>query len=378
MIPFALPDIGPEEIAAVTACLEKGWVTSGMEMAAFEKEMSVWLGGETPVECVALNSATAGLLLALLSLDLQPGDEVLVPALTFVATINTVVQAGGMPVLVDVDSYTYCMSVEDARKKVTKKTKAMVPVHYAGNPCDMVLLGVLAAEWGIKIIEDAAHALGASIVDTKIGAGRSYATVFSFYATKCITTGEGGMLVTRSPKLVKFAKQMRLHGIDRDAFDRYTATSAKWEYDVVATGHKCNMTDLAASMGRVQLKREAEMRWARTDIALIYHQALDGVVGLPDLHSEHAQHLFPVLVEGGSERRAKVIDGMYARGVGASVHFKPLYRLSRYLHLGSPEAFPVTEAFWQGCISLPLYSKMTVDDVGEVVNALREALRASA
>lgn len=361
-IPFALPDITEREIEAVTKAMRANWITTGPVTAAFEQELSDYVGRPT----LALNSATAGLHLALLSLDLQPGDEVIVPAMTFVASVETIVSAGGTPVLCDVDPRTQNTTLGLVRERVTSKTRAIVLVHFAGSPVrELTALVNWCDRYGIKVIEDAAHAFGAK----SVGKFPTYATVWSFYATKCITTAEGGAISTHHEDLLKFVRCNRLHGIDRPVFGRYTSKTPAWEYDVVDVGWKYNMTDMAAAMGRVQLERNEEMLARRREIASVY----DAVFCHLNLHpllqgADSAYHLYPIRVE----RRNAFVQHMFDHGIGVSVHFKPIYRLSAYTSLGKPEDFPGVESYWPHAVSLPIYSKMTKEQVGRVLRAAEE------
>ncbi len=256
-LPFARPDITEAEIEAVAETMRSGWLTTGPNATAFEREFAEFLG--TDAHAVAVNSATAGLHLAFEAIGVGPGDEVLVPTWTFTATAEAVRYLGGDPVLVDVDPATLCIDLADAARKVTDRTVAVAPVHYAGLAVPNAALTAFAARHGLRVVEDAAHAFPTVNEGTLIGAHGHAATVYSFYATKTMTTGEGGMVLTPDPELAARMRTMRLHGINRDVFDRYSSTRPSWHYDVVAPGYKYNLTDTAAAMGRVQLRRTPEM-----------------------------------------------------------------------------------------------------------------------
>jgi dTDP-4-amino-4,6-dideoxygalactose transaminase len=234
-LPFALPDVGEEEIAEVVDALRSGWVTTGPKTRRFETDFVEYLGGG--IEAVAVNSATAGLHLAVEAAGIGPGDEVVTTTHTFTATAEVVRYLGADPVFVDIDPASYCIDVQAIEAAVTPRTRAIMPVHYAGYPCDMDAITTVARRHDLKIIEDAAHALPTLYRERLVGTLDSLATVFSFYATKTITTGEGGMVVTRDPAIARRARLMRLHGIDRDAFDRYTSSRPAWYYEVVAPGY---------------------------------------------------------------------------------------------------------------------------------------------
>lgn len=265
-IPFAKPDIGDAEIAAVVDVLRSGWITTGQKTKEFERRFEMLFGEGTIA--IAVNSATAGLHLALEAIGIGPGDEVLLPSLTFTATAEVVRYLGGDPVLVDVDRETLNIDPDGIRAAITPRTRAVVPVHYAGLACDMTAILQIAREHGLRVVEDAAHALPASHRNRAVGAMDSDVTVFSFYANKTMTTGEGGMIVTRDPDLAKRMRVMRLHGIDRDAFDRFRSKVPAWYYEVVAPGFKYNLTDIASALGLVQLDRLESFQERRVVLAL--------------------------------------------------------------------------------------------------------------
>lgn len=381
-IPFALPDIGEAEIDAVTRTLQSGWVTTGPETRAFEEEFAQFLGCD--VSCIAVNSATAGLHLALESLGIGLGDEVIAPSLTFTATVEIVRYLGGDPVLVDVDPKTLNMDPAKIRAAITKKTKAIMPVHYAGLACNMTEILAIANEFGLKVVEDAAHALPTTYHGNLVGTLESDVTVFSFYANKTITTGEGGMIVTRSSELAERMRLMRLHGIDRDAFDRFRSTKPAWYYEVVAPGYKYNLTDVAAAMGRVQLTRLAEFVKRREQLASRYHAELSSLpLILPDIGLQgdtHAWHLYVIRLSDAALKRGfvrdNVIQALSDRGIGTSVHYVPLHRQPywRDRYQLEPEQFPISEQAYQTMITIPLYTKMTNEHQSRIIGALVEIL----
>ena len=274
-LPFALPEIGEEEIAEVVSALRSGWVTTGPKAKQFESDFADYLGGG--LEAIAVNSATAGLHLGLEAMGIGPGDEVITTTHTFTATAEIIRYLGADPVFVDVDASTLCIDVDAVARAITPRTKAIIPVHFAGRSADMTRLLALAKQHGLKVMEDAAHALPTTCDGALIGTLASDVTVFSFYANKTITTGEGGMLVTRDPEIAKRARVMRLHGINRDAFDRFTSKAPSWYYEIVAPGFKYNMTDIAASMGIHQLKKANAFQQKRAHLAALYDKALDGL-----------------------------------------------------------------------------------------------------
>jgi dTDP-4-amino-4,6-dideoxygalactose transaminase len=374
-IPFALPDLTQEELNAVTEAMRSGWVTTGPRVREFESRFASTLGDG--LEAVALNSATAGLHLALEAIGIASGDEVLVPTWTFTSTAEVVRYLGAEPVMVDVDPATLNLDLSAAEAAITARTRAVMPVHFAGLAIDQVRLRDFAERNDLRVVEDAAHAFPASYAGVPVGAASSDATVFSFYATKTITTGEGGMLVTRNPDVAARARMMRLHGISRDAFDRYRSEIPAWRYEVVAPGYKYNLTDTAAAMGLVQLRRADGMRDRRASIAATYDAGLaDAGLQLPspgDPSVRHAWHLYVIRLPHGSDRDG-FIERLAQRGVGTSVHFIPLHlhhywRERRNLR---PEQFPVASAEFERVVSLPIFSGMTDSQVERVISAVCE------
>ena len=378
-LPFALPDIGEEEIAAVVECLRSGWVTTGPKTRQFEQEFGAYLGGG--IETVSVNSATAGLHLALEALGVGPGDEVIVPTLTFTATAEVVRYLGAQPVFVDVDPDTLNLDLAAVEAAIGPHTRAIMPVHYAGLACNMDGILALARAYGLKVVEDAAHAFPTRYKGHLVGTLGSDITVFSFYANKTMTTGEGGMVVTRDPKLAARIRIMRIHGIRQDAFQRYTSRSPAWFYEVVAAGFKYNLTDLASAMGSAQLRRIDGFLARRHYLAGRYHDALATLpLRLPACArgaSTHAWHLYVVRLQAEAPMgRDELIAKLSERGIGTSVHFIPLHRqpVWRDSCRVSPEQFPVAEAAYQSMLSLPLYTKMSDADQQRVIDNLRELL----
>lgn len=375
-LPFALPEIGEEEIAEVADALRSGWITSGPKTIQFEKDFASFLGHN--VEAVALNSATAGLHLGLEALGIGPGDEVITTTHTFTATAQVICHAGASPVIVDIDPETLCIDVRAVEDAITPRTRAVIPVHFGGRAAEMGALLDVARKHGLKVLEDAAHALPATSGGSLVGTLDSDATVFSFYANKTMTTGEGGMLVTRNPALAERVRTMRLHGISRDAFDRYNSAKANWQYEIVAPGHKCNLTDVAAAIGIHQLRKVDAFQKQRAQIAAWYDRALADLPltlapqALPG--DTHAWHLYVVRLQSdGRPGRDKVLDGLFQAGIGCSVHYIPLHR-HRYwqeVHGLRAEMFPHSDHAYERSISLPIYPRMRRADVDRVAAALR-------
>lgn len=379
-LPFALPDIGEEEIAEVLDSIRSGWLTTGPKAKQFEKEFAEFIG--EGVDAIAVNSATAGLHLALEAIGVKPGDEVITTPYTFTATAEVVRYLGADPVFVDIDPATFNINPSKIESAITPRTKAIIPVHFAGLPCDMDAILGIAKKYNLKVVEDSAHALPAMYKGKLIGALESDITVYSFYATKTITTGEGGMVVTRNPEIAKRCSVMRLHGISRDAFDRYTSTKPSWHYEVVAPGFKYNMTDIAASLGIQQLKKACRFQKRREEMAAFYDEALKGLpLELPPkapAGDVHSWHLYVIrLRDEAVVSRDRFIEMMAEKGIGCSVHFIPLHLHPYWRDTYSlkPEDFPCALKIYERAVSLPLYTKMCSYDQERVVTAIREILQ---
>lgn len=381
-LPFALPDIGDDEIAEVVDSLRSGWLTTGPKTQRFENNFAEFIGSE--VEAVAVNSATAGLHLALEAIGVVAGDEVITTPYTFTSTAEVVRYLGADPVFVDIDPKTRNIDPKLIEGAITSRTKAIIPVHFAGLSCDMAAILTIAKRHGLKVVEDAAHALPATFGGQLVGSLQSDATVYSFYATKTIATGEGGMVVTTNPEIAKRCRVMRLHGISRDAFDRYSSQKPAWHYEVVAPGFKYNMTDLAASLGIHQLKKAWAFQEKRQQMAANYDMALAGLpLELPPqalTEDTHAWHLYVIRLQDNVKiSRDRFIELMAEKGIGCSVHFIPLhfhpYWRDHYELM--PESFPGATRLYQGAVSLPLYTKMTQADQERVIDAVTCILKGS-
>jgi dTDP-4-amino-4,6-dideoxygalactose transaminase len=380
VVPFFRPDIGDEEIAAAVETLRSGWVTIGPQTQAFERAFAQWAGAPY---AVGVSSCTAALHLALDALDIEPGDEIITSTLTFTATAAAIVHVGARPVLVDVTPDTLNLDPADVARKITPRTRAIVPVHYAGHPAPMDELLALARTHGLHILEDAAHALPASYRGRRIGTIGDI-TAFSFYATKNLTTGEGGMLTTADQTLAERLQTRRLHGMSRNAWRRYSSQGA-WRYDVTYPGFKYNMTDVAAAMGLVQLRRLPELDRRRRHLAALYTELLAETpqlqlpVARPDV--EHSWHLYVVRMRPEQLRihRDEVIELLKADGIATSVHFIPLHLFSYYSQVFGyrPDDFPVATAAAETILSLPLFTLMADDDVRYVAATLRRILEAN-
>jgi dTDP-4-amino-4,6-dideoxygalactose transaminase len=377
-IHFALPEIGPEEIDEVVEVLKSGWLTTGKKARQFEQEFAEFIGVK---HALAVNSATAGLHLSLEAAGIGAGDKVLTTPFTFTATAEVCRYLNADPVFVDIDARTFNLDVEQAINIAENDAaiKAILPVHFAGQACDMQPLLEFCRARNIRLIEDAAHALPTTYKGKTIGSF-SDASVFSFYATKTITTGEGGMITTNNDDIAKRVSVMRLHGIDRDVFNRYTSDKPAWMYDVVAAGYKYNLPDLAAAVGIHQLRKLNKFHARRADIAQRYSKAFaDLPLILPqpvNPEDTHAWHLYVLRLEDNALKidRDEFIKQMNKRGVGTSVHFIPLHLMSywqqRYNY--QPNDFPVANRVFQSCLSLPLYTRMTDEQVERVIHAVED------
>jgi dTDP-4-amino-4,6-dideoxygalactose transaminase len=386
-IPFARPDIGQAEIDAVAQALRSGWITTGPQTRAFEQEFAAYLdavaGGDGGgLQAIAVNSATAGLHLALEAIGIGPGDEVIAPTLTFTATVEVARYLGADAVLVDVDPVTLNIDPARIEAAITPATRAILPVHYGGLACDMVAIHAIAARHDLRVVEDAAHALPATSGGKRVGLLPSSATVFSFYANKSMTTGEGGMVVTFDQALAARMRIMRLHGISRDAFDRFQSRTPAWYYEIVAPGFKYNLTDIAAALGRVQLTRLPGFAARRQQLAARYREELAGLPLILPADAPpgdaHAWHLYVIrLTDDARATRDEVIQSLSDAGIATSVHYVPLHRQPywRDRYGLKPEQFPVAERAYQRMISIPLFTAMSDGEQDRVIAALRAAVR---
>jgi dTDP-4-amino-4,6-dideoxygalactose transaminase len=376
-VPFFRPSIGDDEISAVVECLKSGWLTTGPKTREFEEQFAAVIGGG--VHALSVNSATAALHLGVDALGIGPGDEVIVPTLTFTATAEVVRYVGATPVFVDCDPSTLCIDAKAAEAAITERTRLIMPVHFAGRMCDMTALREIADRHGLKILDDAAHALPASHRGQSVGLTGADVTAFSFYANKTMTTGEGGMLVTRDAELAGRARIMRLHGIDRDVFNRFTDPRASWMYDVIAPGYKYNLTDIASAMGSVQLARHQDFAERRTALAARYDTALADLPLILPPHpapgDTHSWHLYIAQIGSGSKvNRDELIAALRDRGIGTSVHYRPLHQMQFWSHYCKGHSFPAADAYFDRCVSLPLFMAMTDDEQDEVIEAVRSVI----
>ncbi len=378
-IPFHKTHTTQEEIDAVVATLESGWLTTGPKVVEFERAFKEYMGVK---EAINLNSATAALHLALKAIGLKEGDEVIVPTNTFVATAEVVTYFNAKPILCDIEEDTHNIDVSKIEPLITPKTKAIIPVHFGGQPCDMdeiysMVEGRRAkGEGKIFIIEDAAHALPSSYKGVKVGAlPKTDITCFSFYATKTLSTGEGGMATTNNAEFAKSMRINRLHGIDRDAWDRYTSRGS-WYYEIVDNGNKYNSTDINAALGLVQLKKQEMLREKRAAIAKRYLEAFanNSKITLPIVKEDRktSWHLFVIKVAN----RDELIKELKGRGIGCSVHFIPVHKHPYYKErYGYRESdYPVANRVFEQSLSLPIYPDMSEEEVEYVIKNVVELL----
>lgn len=374
-LPYNRPDIGPEEIEEVVAVLKSGWLTTGPRTAQFEQEFRAYTQS---AHAIAVSSATAGLHVALAAAGIGPGDEVITTPLTFCSTVHVILHTGATPVLADVGPDGNIDS-SCIRQQVTDHTRAILPVHFAGLACDLDGIHEIALRYRLLVIEDAAHAIGTRYRGRPIGAGPSDAVAFSFYATKNLTTGEGGMVTTDDPHLYERMRILALHGMSRDAWARYS-NDGSWRYDVVAPGFKYNLSDLQSAIGIHQLRKIERITRRRTELAQRYNAAFAGMdeveipAGRDD--SRHCWHLYTLklnLDRIGIDR-SEFIRRMQARGIGTTVHFIPIplhsfFASQPWIKRG---ACPRALEMYGRLVSLPLYTTMTEDDVDRVIEVVRD------
>jgi len=379
-VPFSKVCCDGEELNYVRQVIESGWLTTAGKCMEFESRMASIL--DVPYAC-AVNSCTAALHLAAEAAGIGPGDKVFVPTLTFTATAEVLRYLDADPVFLDVEYGTALLTPEIISVALDShpETKAVMVVHFGGQAADMDRIVPLCHSRGVRVIEDAAHAFPSRLNGKMIGS-HGDAVCLSFYANKTITTGEGGMLVTTDEKIYRRVKVMRLHGIDRDIWNRFQTPGASWEYDVVAPGFKYNMPDINAAIGLAQLDRAFALRVARQECADYYYKHLADIpyIDLPVCrtpHEDHAWHLFWIVLHDDAPlTRNAFIQALNMAGVGTSVHYKPLHRMTYYSRQYGlkPEAFPNAERHWRGCVSLPLYPSMTEEELDYVCQTVRRVL----
>ena len=375
-LPFCLPDVSQLELDETAETLRSGWWAKGKRTLAFEQAFAERVGARY---AVALNSCTAALHLSLLAAGVGPGDEVITTPYTFCASANTILHAGAVPVFADIDPDTGCIDPQCVEAAITPRTKAIVPVHYSGMACDLDALYAIAARHGLFVSEDAAHAVETTHNGRFIGAHVAGTASFSFYATKNLATGEGGMLVTEDEGIARRARVLSSHGMGENAWNRY-GKGGSWMYDVEVPGYKYNMFDIQAALGLMQLQRMPAMQAERMRRVAVYDAAF---AQMPELvlqknpaYSGHSKHLYVLRLRPGalSIDRNRFIEELDARFVGTSVHFIPVHLMSAYRErFGYREGdFPRAEAFFAQEVSLPMYSTLAMADAQYVVDAVRD------
>jgi perosamine synthetase len=377
-LPFFKPDVGEEEVAAVAEVLRSGWLTYGPKVREFGDSCAEYLG----VPCaVPVASCSAGLFLTLKAMGVGKGDEVVLPAMTFIATLTAVIHCGARPVLVDMDPDNLGLDPEAFAQAITPRTKAVIPVHLAGHPCRIKEILAIARARGIQVMEDAAHSFGAAVDGQRLG-GFGDATVFSFYATKCITTGDGGLVTTANQDMADKLQLLSFHGMDGNAWQRYD-DKGRWYYEVVSLGYKFHLGDPAAALGLVQLARADAFMARRREVALRFNQAFAELPGLTlpgeAAWATHAWHLYilrvdPAVIDGG---RDGLIRDLTDNKIGSSVHFIPLHHHPAYRDEGAEfvSALPETEKYFREAVSLPLFPGMTDADVDDVIGVVVGSIR---
>jgi UDP-4-amino-4-deoxy-L-arabinose-oxoglutarate aminotransferase len=377
-LPFTRPSITEAEIREVSDALRSGWITSGPRVAAFEKEFSAYVSARFGI---AVMSATAGFHILLQALGIGPGHEVITPSLTWPSPVNMVVFVGARPVFADIDRQTFQLDPASVEQVLTPRTKAILPVHFAGQPCDLDPFRALCKKHDLLLIEDAAHAIGTEYREKRIGSGKNPA-VFSFHAIKNLTTGEGGLVAVSDEKLKDRLISLRFHGVNQDAWKRYNRENASG-YDLFEPGWKYNLTDLQAAVGLAQLRRIEEMNARRAKLAELYDRLLDGV---PEIlrparvpyPSRHSWHIYTVLIdpERTGLTRDEFREEMRKRNIGTGLHFLAVHELSFYWerYRPAPELLRNSEYVGARIVSLPLFPDMKEEDVTGVVEEIRDVL----
>ena len=372
-LPYCQPSIGKEEIKEVVDTLKSGWLTMGPRAIKFEEMIARYTKAKY---AVVLNSCTAALHLSLIALGIGKGDEVITTPFTFASTGNVIIQVGAKPVFVAIERKTFNIDPKEIEKAITSKTKAIMPVHYAGQACDMTAIMKIAKKYHLFVIEDAAHMIGAEYKGKKIGTFGD-TTCFSFYATKNMTTGEGGAVTTNDKTLAEKIMVLRLHGISKDAWKRYDKKGS-WYYEIEECGWKYNITDIQAALGIHQIKKLDKFNKIRRKYAQIYNRELSGIKGIITPYEKpnvkHVYYLYPILLE--NYNRDEFIEKMAQNGIGCSVHFIPLHLHPFYQKLGYKKGdFPNAEWVYEREVSLPLYPKMKYSDLLFVAKTIKNILK---
>jgi dTDP-4-amino-4,6-dideoxygalactose transaminase len=371
-IPFAQPFFGKEEKKEMLETLDSGWATLGPRTKQFEEQFAHYVGAKY---AIGVTSCTAAIHLSLVASGIGPGDEVIVPIFTFTATSNPIIHVGAKPIFVDIEPDTFNIDVEKIEEKITKKTKAIIPVHYGGQPVNLAKIKAIAKKHNLTVIEDAAHAIGTTYKGKMIGSHSEY-VCFSFHPIKNISTGDGGMITTNSSRIADHLSQLRLHGMSKDAWKRHSAAGS-WKYDITEPGFKYNMFDIQAALGIQQLKKHEKFLKTRKEYAHIYDKAFSKTpeIIIPYIQKgiRHAYNLYTIQVETKklSIDRDKIVDELKKKGIGVSVYFIPLHYFTFYKKMGYKKGdFPIAESVFEKIISLPLYPKMTKEELNYISKTL--------
>ncbi len=377
-LPFSLPGIDEKDIHGVVEVLKSGWITTGPKCDAFEKAFAAYVGA--PHAC-ALTSATAGMHLVLLALGLKPGDEVITGSMTWVSTVNMIELCGARPVFADIDPSTLMITADRIAPLIRRRTRAIIPVHYAGAPADMDPIRDLAKKHNLVLIEDAAHAAGTEYKGVRVG--KTGLSIFSFHPIKNMTTGEGGMVVSEDPELVDRVRRLKFHGLAKDAWQRYSRKGSA-VMEVTEPGFKYNLTDIQASLGLTQLEKLDRFNERRKELVAIYDELFKGIdevrpIGRPTYPHKHTHHLYIVQVDIDKIglTRDEFVDQMKARNIGVGIHFRAVHLHEYYAKQGrTPRgSLPETERASDRIMSLPLFPGMTANDVRDVVLAVQDVVR---
>lgn len=373
-LPLAQPHISGDELLAVTEVLRSGWLTTGPKVHEFEQNFADYLKQDDPIIVTALNSCSSGMFLVLKALGIGPGDEVILPTWTFAATGQIVEWAGAAPILCDIEGMSLGIDVEKAEKLISPRTKAIVPVHIGGYPCNLDGVLKLAETHGLKTIEDAAHAIGTRYRGIKIG-NFSDATCFSFYATKNLAMGEGGAVASKNDQLIKKIEQLAYFGINKEAYRRYEK-SGTWRYDIEELGYKCNLDSMHAALGLVQLKKLESLNKRRRSIAKAYKSQLDeSITYTEDLNEHyHTFHLFQIILPEKLDRDI-FIRKLKDVNIGSSVHFIPLHQHSYFKNRFLEIEFPNANRIYKRILSIPMFPSMTDEDVEYVIDHINKIIR---
>jgi len=377
-LPFAQPLFGQEEKDEVSAALDSGWVTLGPRVKKFEENFANYVGAK---HAIALTSCTAALHLSLIALDIGSDDEVITSPFTFVCSANVIIHAGAKPVFADIDPITWNLDPTAVEKKITKNTKAIIPVHYGGHPIDMDAYEKISEKYHVAIIEDAAHAVGASYKGTRIGASGNL-VCFSFHAIKNISTGDGGMITTNDDALAEKLSQLRLHGMSKDAWKRHSATGS-WKYDIILPGYKYNMSDIQGAIGIRQLEKLDYFNELRKKYTEMYDVGFNNIphVSIPHRASDiiHSYNLYNLKIDWSKMKisRDEMIDTLKEEGIGANVYFMPahLFTYYRKAHGYKEGDFPIAEDVSNSILTLPLYPKMQSDDIKYIITKVKKLLQ---